>query len=168
MVLFGYSILLWLQTGESNCPTIFPKNPKRLSCKIRQRKAGLFSQACFLVLSKSVSRVLYWMTIFLGCLLPVQLQPPCRKHAEQTLFVFYAVLHRVGFTWPHGLPCDGELLPRLSILTVYEDGGISLLHLPWSRLRRPLAAALLYGARTFLRRRPFGNGVRCHLVYSEK
>lgn len=83
----------------------------------KHKNAGLFLQACVLVLSKSVSRVLYWMTIFLGCLLPVQLQPPCRKHAEQALSVFCAVLHRVGFTWPHGLPCAGELLPRLSILT---------------------------------------------------
>ena len=26
-------------------------------------------------------------------------------------------LHRVGFTWQHGLPHSGELLPRLSTLT---------------------------------------------------
>ena len=30
----------------------------------------------------------------------------------------YAVLLRIGFTWPHSRLCAGELLPRLSILTV--------------------------------------------------
>ena len=30
-----------------------------------------------------------------------------------------SVLHRVGFTWPPGLPDAGELLPRLSILTAF-------------------------------------------------
>ena len=36
----------------------------------------------------------------------------------------------------------GELLPRLSILTAPKDGGLFLLHFPWSRLRRPLAGTL--------------------------
>jgi len=36
----------------------------------------------------------------------------------------------------------GELLPRLSILTVPKGGGLFLLHFPWSRLRRPLAGTL--------------------------
>ena len=31
-----------------------------------------------------------------------------------------------------------------------KRGGISLLHLPWSRLHQPLAGILPYGARTFL------------------
>ena len=59
-----------------------------------------------------------------------------------------AVLLRIGFAEPRGLPRAGELLPRLSTLTV--SGGISLLHFPWGRPRRPLAVILPCGARTFL------------------
>ena len=59
-----------------------------------------------------------------------------------------AVLLRIGFAEPRSLLRAGELLPRLSTLTV--SGGISLLHFPWGRPRRPLAAILPFGARTFL------------------
>ena len=36
----------------------------------------------------------------------------------QLTYHILSVLLRVGFTWPHSLLCAGELLPRLSILTV--------------------------------------------------
>ena len=48
----------------------------------------------------------------------------------------------------------GELLPRLSILTL--AGGLFLLHFPGSRLRLTLSAILPCEARTFLAVRPFG------------
>ncbi len=48
----------------------------------------------------------------------------------------------------------GELLPRLSILTL--AGGLFLLHFPGSRLRLTLSAILPYKARTFLTVIPFG------------
>ena len=52
------------------------------------------------------------------------------------------ILHRVGFTSPACYQAAGELLPRLSILTVPKGGGFFLLHFPWSRLRRPLTGTL--------------------------
>ena len=48
----------------------------------------------------------------------------------------------------------GELLPRLSILTL--AGGLFLLHFPGSRLRLTLSATLPCEARTFLAVIPFG------------
>ena len=60
-----------------------------------------------------------------------------------------AVLLRIGFAQPHSLLCAGGLLPRLSILAAV-CGGNFLLHFPWGRPRRPLAAILPCGARTFL------------------
>ena len=48
----------------------------------------------------------------------------------------------------------GELLPRLSILTL--SGGLFLLHFPGSRLRLTLSAILPCEARTFLTVIPFG------------
>ena len=67
-----------------------------------------------------------------------------------------AVLLRIGFAEPHGLPCAGELLPRLSTLTVRRHGGISLLHFPWGRPRRPLAVILALWSSDFPQTRPFG------------
>ena len=62
------------------------------------------------------------------------------------------ILHRVGFTGRSSRQAAGELLPRLSILTRTDAGGIFLLHFPWSRLRRTLSGTLPCGARTFLMR----------------
>ena len=73
------------------------------------------------------------------------------KRAGQALSCFSAVLLRIGFTQPYSLLHAGELLPRLSILTTVKPGGISLLHYPQGRPRRPLAVILPCGARTFLR-----------------
>ena len=56
----------------------------------------------------------------------------------------------------------GELLPRLSILTL--AGGFFLLHFPGSRLRLTLSAILPYEARTFLTVIPFGNIPRGRLA----
>ena len=56
----------------------------------------------------------------------------------------------------------GELLPRLSILTL--AGGLFLLHFPGSRLRLTLSVTLPYEARTFLTVIPFGNIPRDRLI----
>ena len=90
--------------------------------------------------SVTISRVLYWTVIYPGRTLPHGSSdrggrggPPACLHC---------ILHRVGFTSPACYQAAGELLPRLSILTVPEDGGFFLLHFPWSRLRRPLTGTL--------------------------
>ena len=56
----------------------------------------------------------------------------------------------------------GELLPRLSILTL--SGGFFLLHFPGSRLRLTLSATLPCEARTFLTVIPFGTIPRDRLT----
>ena len=66
---------------------------------------------------------------------------------SQSLFRF---LLRAGFTSRTSRQAAGELLPHLSTLT-RQACGISLLHFPWGRPRRPLAVILPCGARTFLR-----------------
>ena len=51
----------------------------------------------------------------------------------------------------------GELLPRLSILTVRRDGGLFLLPFSGGYPRLTLSVILPYDARTFLTGIPFGN-----------
>ncbi len=68
-------------------------------------------------------------------------------------YIFRLMLLRIGFTGPHGLPCAGELLPRLSTLAAPERGGISLLHFPWGRPRLPLAVILALRSSDFPRSR---------------
>ena len=69
--------------------------------------------------SKSVSRVLYWMIIYLGAAVTGRLKRStlhqnARRAAASKV---HMILHRIGFTWPHNRLCAGELLPRLSTLT---------------------------------------------------
>ena len=82
------------------------------------------------------------------------------------------ILHRVGFTGRSSRQAAGELLPRLSILTRADAGGIFLLHFPWSRLRRTLSGTLPCGARTFLMRtsrtQPPGLLVKIKTVYQQQ
>ena len=65
-------------------------------------------------MSKSISRVLYWTVIYLRYAFLHTSSHPVRRRASLTLI---GVLHQVGFTRLQGLPCTGELLPRLFILT---------------------------------------------------
>jgi len=89
-----------------------------------------------------------------------------------------AVLLRIEFTAALCLQAPGELLPRLSTLTVvvaksaklrfrltakaalthlhWQRGGISLLHWSWSCLRRALPVILALRSPDFPRKRPFG------------
>ena len=88
----------------------------------------------------TISRVLYWTAIYPGRALPRGSSDEGGRGGPPACL--RTILHRVGFTATAGLPAAGELLPRLSILTVPGDGGLFLLHSPWSRLRRPLAGTL--------------------------
>ena len=65
------------------------------------------------------------------------------------------MLLRIGFTWPRSLLRAGALLPHLSTLTC-NAGGISLLHFPWGRPRRPLAVILALWSSDFPQAEPFG------------
>ena len=71
----------------------------------------------------SVSRVLYWTVIYLGRTSPYASLPPVKLPSK--LKTLRWVLLRIGFTWPHGLPHAGELLPRLSTLTA-KNAAVSL------------------------------------------
>ncbi len=76
--------------------------------------------------SKPVSRVLYLTVIYLGRRLPYGSSHPGERPGQPCAPA--AVLLRIEFTGPAGLPAAGELLPRLSTLTARMRGGISLLH----------------------------------------
>lgn len=65
------------------------------------------------------------------------------------------VLLRIEFTAPDTSAPAGELLPHLSTLT-RQACGISLLHFPWGRPRRPLAVILALWSSDFPQMRPFG------------
>ncbi len=66
--------------------------------------------------SKSISRVLYLTTIYLGQVLPPNSRHhPGKRRASVILPIW--VLLRIGFTGPRSLLHAGELLPRLSTLT---------------------------------------------------
>ena len=69
--------------------------------------------------SKSVSRVLYWMIIYLGAAVTGRLERSTlhRNARRAAASKVHMILHRIGFTWPHNRLCAGELLPRLSTLT---------------------------------------------------
>ena len=88
----------------------------------------------------TISRVLYWTVIYPGRASPRGSSDRGGRGGPPSCL--HCILHRVGFTSPACYQAAGELLPRLSILTVPEGGGFFLLHFPWSRLRRPLTGTL--------------------------
>ena len=97
---------------------------------------------------QTISRVLYLTTIYL-----IRMLPYGSSHhigTRRAAVLSCRVLLRIGFAGPYSLLHAGELLPRLSTLTVTSHGGISLLHFPYGRPRLPLAAILPCEARTFL------------------
>jgi len=81
--------------------------------------------------------------------------PPSGK-AEQAVKFLFAVLLRIGFTWPRGLPRAGELLPRLSILTAKNAAVYFCCTCPEVAFGGRYPLSLLCGARTFLTAGPFG------------
>ncbi len=102
-----------------------------------------------LVMSNTISRVLYQTIIYLDLLLPAGSSSlPGTQRAT--------VLSLSGLA-PDGvytaLPCyqgSGKLLPCLFTLTCIKAGGYFLLHYPGSHLHRTLSGILPCGARTFL------------------
>ncbi len=64
----------------------------------------------------SVSRVLSGSIIYLGRTSPHVSLPPVKLPSKVKTLRW--VLLRIGFTWPYSLLHAGELLPRLSILTI--------------------------------------------------
>ena len=102
-----------------------------------------------LVMSNTISRVLYQTIIYLDLLLPAGSSSlPGTQRAT--------VLSLSGLA-PDGvytaLPCyqgSGKLLPCLFTLTCIKAGGYFLLHYPGSHLHRTLSGILPCEARTFL------------------
>ena len=90
--------------------------------------------------SVTISRVLYWTVIYPGHTSPYGSSDCGERGGPPTCLP--CILRRAGFTSRTSCQAAGELLPRLSILTAPKNGGLFLLHFPWSRLHRPLTGAL--------------------------
>ena len=86
--------------------------------------------------SVTISRVLYWTVIYPGRASPRGSSDRGGRGGPPSCL--HCILHRVGFTSPACYQAAGELLPRLSILTVPKGGGFFLL----ARRRRFLSVAL--------------------------
>ena len=92
----------------------------------------------------SISRVLYLMIICLDVLLPIR----SSDFATSRLLIVAFSCTKWGLHGSRSHLQDGELLPRLFILTI--TGDYFLLHFPSSHLDWSLASTLPCGARTFL------------------
>ena len=105
-------------------------------------------------MSKSVSRVLSWMIIYLGHLLPNSSSDTTREHIGPMHFSSPIwSCSRWGLhshTVASVLVSSYLAFPPLPLNNLIFSGGISLLHFPWSHLHRGLPGTLPYGARTFL------------------
>ena len=69
----------------------------------------------------SVSRVLYWMAIYLGLQLPAG-SSDYRKRDGPPFTASLSILHLVGFTERTSRQAAGELLPHLSTLALLRRG----------------------------------------------
>ena len=105
----------------------------------------IFTNICIKNARWSVSRVLYLMIICLDVLLPIR----SSDFATSRLLIVAFSCTKWGLHGSRSHLQDGELLPRLFILTNIV-GGYFLLHFPSSHLDWSLASTLPYGARTFL------------------
>ena len=112
-------------------------------------KAMDFLHSLFFVSSKTVSRVMSRIIIYLILLLPTDFSDP-PKSVTGSHIAFYSVLLRMGFTYALSVTRKAVVsytaLPPLPA----KAGGIFLLHYPWSRLHRTLSGILPCEARTFL------------------
>ena len=102
-----------------------------------------------IILSSTISRVMYQTIIYLVLLLPAG-SSDLPKSMTGSHIAFVLVLLRMGFTQPLPLPAVRQSLTLP--FHPYHDwhGGIFLLHWPWSHLHRTLSGILPYEARTFL------------------
>ena len=104
-----------------------------------------------LSLSKTVSRVMSWMAIYLGRTSPSGSSNLPESRRAALCFLFGLASDGV-YICPVCYQAGGSLLHCPSTLTGLA-GGIFLLHCPWSRLRQTLSGILPCEARTFLSRR---------------
>ena len=117
-------------------------------------------------MSKPVSRVLSWTAICLMRAVTVRARSDLPKRDGQPLALAWSCSGRGLQSLPRRRG-SGGLLPHLSILTVV-NGGLFLLHFPWSRLRRALPGALALRSPDFPRYRAavrFTRGI-CYSVVS--
>ena len=107
------------------------------------------------IISRPVSRVMSWMVIYLGLLLPTA-SSDLPESKPGRLIAFVLVLLRMGFTCApvvtNRAVVSYTALPPL--LPCMQSSGIFLLHWPWSRLHRTLSGILPCEARTFLINKP--------------
>ncbi len=103
-----------------------------------------------LSLSKTVSRVMSWMAIYLGRTSPSGSSNLPESRRAALCFLFGLASDGV-YICPVCYQAGGSLLHCPSTLTGLA-GGIFLLHCPWSRLRQTLSGILPCEARTFLSR----------------
>ncbi len=90
-------------------------------------KKHTYKRCVFVIrLSKSISRVLYKIIIYLGALLPIRSSDLPLGGTSSPLSSPNLVLLQMGFTEPHSRLCAGELLPHLSILTFRRRRSISV------------------------------------------
>ena len=106
------------------------------------------------IISRPVSRVMSWMVIYLGLLLPTA-SSDLPESKPGRLIAFFLVLLRMGFTCApvvtNRAVVSYTALPPLLL----QSSGIFLLHWPWSRLHRTLSGILPCEARTFLIRQAY-------------
>ena len=105
------------------------------------------------MISRTISRVMSWMVIYLILLLPAGFSD-LPKNVTGSHIVFCSVLLRMGFTYARSVTSAAVVsytaLPPLPYSGITGTGGIFLLHYPWSRLHRTLSGILPCEARTFL------------------
>ena len=115
---------------------------KLLPCKnefiISKRLRKMLQPLIFIIMSNSVSRVLYLTVIYLAPALPQASSPLSGSRAG----LCSLGLLRVGFTrdFSRHRPC--ALLPHISTIAAAGGGIYFLLHYPWNRFHRPLAGTL--------------------------
>ena len=108
-----------------------------------------------------------WMIIYLG-----QALPPVSRDLPKADGPPYAYL-RSCFGWglhvPSPLPARRwALTPPFQPYSLKREGGIFLLHWPWSHLHRTLSGILPCEARTFLTRISYGRDHLSYLVFNIK
>ena len=99
--------------------------------------------------SRTISRVMSWMVIYLILLLPAGFSD-LPKNVTGSHIVFCSVLLRMGFTCALSVTRQAVVSYTAFPPLPGEPGGLFLLHWPWSHLHRTLSGILPFEARTFL------------------
>ncbi len=105
--------------------------------------------------SRTISRVMSRMIIYLGLLLPAASSDPPESSPGRLLRFLFGLASDGVYMCPARCRAGGSLLRCLSTLTpgfrkTEPWGGLFLLHWPWSCLHRKLSGILPCEARTFL------------------